>query len=79
MLDLATEETDEQIEQILNSTVEFSEIKIGDRFMTDRWLWEKVGADTAKALSELMGKSGKLLGSVVHFRSWTEVRLIRES
>ena len=79
MADLAIDQSDEQIEQLLNCTVEFSEIDVGDRFMTDRWLWEKVGADSAKALSELMGKSGILLGSVVHFRSWTEVRLIKES
>lgn len=76
MLDLVTDELDEQSVQ---STVEFSEIEVGEKFMTDRWIWQKVGQDTAKALAELMGKSSNLLGSIVHFHSWTVVRNIKQA
>ncbi|MGR9106791.1 MAG: hypothetical protein ACU843_07655 [Gammaproteobacteria bacterium] len=55
-------------------TVEFSEIPVGDLFMTDRWIWQKVDPERAKALGELMERSSELKGSIVDFRPWSEVQ-----
>lgn len=57
-------------------TVEFSAIEMGDRFTTDRWMWEKIDHENAKALDELMGRSSELMGAVFHFQPWSKVQLI---
>jgi hypothetical protein len=72
MLNLVVENTDYPMLR----TVEFAAIEIGNRFTTDRWIWEKVDRDNAKALDELMGRSSELTGAVFHFRPWSKVQLI---
>lgn len=44
--------------------------------LTDRWMWEKIDAEYAKALVELMGRSSDLVGSRFHFEPRSKVQLI---
>lgn len=55
------------------STVEFAEVRIGDRFATDRWIWEKIDTENAKALDQIADGKNTLQGQVLHFRSWSQV------
>lgn len=75
MADLAEKNT----EVAMLRTVDFSQINIGGKFTTDRWMWEKIDRDNAKALDELMGCSNDMLGAVLHFQPWSKVQLIGSS
>lgn len=59
-------------------TVDFSQIDIGRKFTTDRWMWEKIDGENAKALDELMGRSSDMLGEILHFQPWSRVHLIEQ-
>ncbi len=56
--------------------IDFSDLRIGEHFLTDRWIWEKVDRENAKAMNSVSGNKGSLLGQVVHFRSWSQVRIM---
>lgn len=59
--------------------VEFSEIKVGEKFTTDRWMWEKVDDQNAKAIDGLVGRTDDMAGAVFYFQPWSKVRLIAQA
>ena len=72
MLDLV----EDDIDQTTLRMVDFSDIAVGDKFTTDRWVWEKVDCEYARALDEMMGRSKDMVGAVFYFQPWSKVQLI---
>ena len=64
-------------EYAVGDEIEFSDLSIGDKFATERWFWEKIDANCAKALDAALGHEDTMSGSEHHFLSWSLVNSVK--
>ncbi len=57
----------------LNDRVMFSDIEVGGYFATERWCWEKLDEQNARAVDGVESNSAGLLGQVHQFHPWSVV------